>query len=208
MNASIVERVVRRTSAAYSLDAVNVLVGKLEDYLQKRRSSGMDGRDMKKALEMVQEIDLHVGKLMRVGSSVIVASVNNPDSEDEFGWEQREFLDCYVCGSVEMRRGRLLQASMQRHYSAYKARDGKWYMELAPHEYGEREDATTYGPFANESELDKYLDNFSNPGGGGFDDSGKREVPKKSPNGRPVVKPSLRPSWMASCIERVIECNS
>jgi len=80
--------------------------------------------------------------------------------------------------------------SMQRHCFIYKARDGKWYMELADREYGEREEATTYGPFGSEDDADDYLDNFSNPGGYGVDSSGKLPAPKKSPNGRPVVRPS------------------
>jgi hypothetical protein len=83
-----------------------------------------------------------------------------------------------------------LVESMQRHCSFYKAQNGKWYMELAPHEYGEYEDATTYGPFYTEEGAMKYLNNFSNPGGYDIDDSGEREVPTVSPNGDPIRSPS------------------
>ena len=55
--------------------------------------------------------------------------------------------------------------SMSRHAAIYKAKNGKWYLELAPNEYGEEYDADLYGPFNSEKEADDYLDNFSNPGG-------------------------------------------
>lgn len=84
----------------------------------------------------------------------------------------------------------VLRESTMRHCDFYLASDGKWYMELADEEYGEWEDATTYGPFPSEEAVDRYLSaNFSNPGGMGIDDSGSREPPTKSPNGRPVVRP-------------------
>lgn len=86
-------------------------------------------------------------------------------------------------------------ASTVRHCEIYKATDGKWYLELAPHEYGEYEDADTYGPFDTEDDLQKYLDHFSNPGGYGYDDSGKHKVPTKSPNGKPVQKPRHSYGW-------------
>ena len=79
-----------------------------------------------------------------------------------------------------------LVESSSRYCSFYKAKNGKWYMELAPQEYGEYEDATTYGPFYSEESALKYLDNFSNPGGYDVDDSGEREVPTMSPNGDKV----------------------
>jgi hypothetical protein len=82
-----------------------------------------------------------------------------------------------------------LNESMSRYCMFYKAKNGKWYMELASDEYGEHEDATTYGPFNNEKEAEDYLDNFSNPGAWFSDKSGKQPVPKKSPNGRPVEAP-------------------
>jgi len=83
-----------------------------------------------------------------------------------------------------------LVESMQRYCSFYKAKNGKWYMELAPQEYGEYEDATTYGPFYSEESALKYLSNFSNPGGYDLDDSGEREVPTTSPNGDKVQPPT------------------
>lgn len=84
----------------------------------------------------------------------------------------------------------VLVESMQRHCKFYLASDGKWYMELAPNEYGEQWDADTYGPFYSEESALKYLDNFSNPGGYGVDDSGTRPAPTSSPSGSPVRSPS------------------
>lgn len=82
----------------------------------------------------------------------------------------------------------LINESVSRYCSFYKASDGKWYLELAHEEYGEREDATTYGPFSTLDKAIDYLDQFSNPGGWDEDDSGTRPPPTKSPNGRPVVR--------------------
>lgn len=83
----------------------------------------------------------------------------------------------------------LVLESVSRYCSFYKASDGKWYLELAHDEYGEREDATTYGPFSTQDKAIDYLDQFSNPGGWDEDDSGTRPPPTKGPNGRPVVRP-------------------
>lgn len=82
-----------------------------------------------------------------------------------------------------------LNESMSRHCDFYLATDGKWYLELAHNEYGEWDDATTYGPFNSMEKAEDYLDNFSNPGGFGVDDSGEHEVPTESPNGSKVVNP-------------------
>lgn len=80
--------------------------------------------------------------------------------------------------------------SCQRYCGIYKATSGKWYLELAPQEYGQIHDAYCYGPFRSEAEADKYLHrNFSNPGGCEIDDSGTRTEPTTGPNGVPVVKP-------------------
>jgi hypothetical protein len=85
---------------------------------------------------------------------------------------------------------KLLVGSMQRHCAFYKAKDDKWYMELASREYEEQRKATTYGPFESKSEADHFLtDYFSNPGGSFTDDSGRKPVPTKSPNGSPVQNP-------------------
>ena len=68
--------------------------------------------------------------------------------------------------------------SESRHCAYYKAKDNKWYMELADNEHGTQDDATTYGPFDDQEAANDYLHaNFSNPGGSMRDDSGKREVP-------------------------------
>ena len=83
----------------------------------------------------------------------------------------------------------LMVESMQRHCDMYLASNGKWYMELADREYGEREEATTYGPFVDQEACMDYLDNFSNPGGWGEDDSGSRPPPMQSPNGGKVQNP-------------------
>ena len=82
-----------------------------------------------------------------------------------------------------------LRESMSRHCFIYKAKNGKWYMELAPDEYGEQHSADLYGPFNSEEAADDYLDYFSNPGGLSLDKSGKMPVPKRAPNGSPIIKP-------------------
>lgn len=82
-------------------------------------------------------------------------------------------------------------SSTSRYCAFYKAKDNNWYLELAPDEYDGYETADTYGPFETEEAAEKYLDyNFSNPGSWRSDNSGKKEVPTKSPNGRPITKPS------------------
>ncbi len=82
-----------------------------------------------------------------------------------------------------------IRESMQRHMALYKAKNGKWYLELAANEYGEQHEADLYGPFATEKAADAYLNNFSNPGGGGYDDGGKQPVPKSAPNGSKIINP-------------------
>jgi len=92
-----------------------------------------------------------------------------------------------------MRSAGLLNESMSRWCMFYKAKNGDWYMELAPNEYGDQRDATTYGPFSSMDEADEYLSrNFSNPGSMHVDSSGTKPVPKKSPSGRPVQSPNRR----------------
>jgi len=82
-----------------------------------------------------------------------------------------------------------LNESMSRYCHFYKASNEKWYMELAHNEYGEWDEATTYGPFNSEEATDQYLsDNFSNPGGMSIDDSGEKDPPTESPNGSPVQR--------------------
>lgn len=84
----------------------------------------------------------------------------------------------------------VLNESTSRYCSFWKASDGKWYMDLAPFEYGEYEDADTYGPFGSEDAADKYLmRKFSNPGGMSVDDSGTKPAPTVSPNGSRVKRP-------------------
>lgn len=78
------------------------------------------------------------------------------------------------------------KASTSRYCGFYLATDGYWYMDLAPHEHGDYHDADTYGPFGSLDRALEYLDEFSNPGGYGVDDSGTKPAPKRSPNGRPV----------------------
>lgn len=80
----------------------------------------------------------------------------------------------------------LIIESVSRYCSLYMASNGKWYLNLAPQEYGEYEDAQTYGPFNSYNATVDYLDQFSNPGGWDEDDSGKRSPPTLSPNGSPV----------------------
>lgn len=90
---------------------------------------------------------------------------------------------------------RPLRESLQRDCHIFKAKDGKHYMHLAHEEYGDLSGATTYGPFDSFDATDKYLsDAHSNPGGFSYDDSGKADVPTKSPNGSPVHRPR-RSRW-------------
>jgi len=93
-----------------------------------------------------------------------------------------------------MRFDKYLNESLSRYCHIYKAKDGKWYLELASREYAGREDATTYGPFRTEFLAERELNNHSNPGGLSYDRSGKQRKPKKSPNGRPIQKPG-RGQW-------------
>lgn len=82
--------------------------------------------------------------------------------------------------------------SVSRYCSFYKAQDGRWFMELAQEEHGEREDATTYGPFRDQEAAIEYLDeNFANPGGWNVEDSGTLPVPTVSPNGEHVMRPGF-----------------
>ena len=96
------------------------------------------------------------------------------------------------------RRPSLVKESMQRYCGIWKAKNNKWYMDLADREYGEYEDAITYGPFDSEKLAQKYLSGFSNPGGLHVDTSGKEEPPTKSPNGRSVEKPNSRGWFMTN----------
>jgi hypothetical protein len=81
-----------------------------------------------------------------------------------------------------------LRASVSRYCMIYQAKNGMWYLELANAEYGDRSDATTYGPFSSDDKADAYISNFSNPGSL-IMESKKLPVPTKSPNGMRVVKP-------------------
>ena len=83
------------------------------------------------------------------------------------------------------------KASMTRYCNIYKAKNGKWYMDLAPHEGGEKKDAETYGPFDSLKTAQQYLDeNFTHPGSIKTDKSGKAPVPTKSPLGGKVISPN------------------
>lgn len=96
-------------------------------------------------------------------------------------------------------------ASTSRYCGVYKARDRKWYLELARYEWGERDDAITYGPFDSKQDAEDYLhDNFSNPGGIDIiDDTGQTAVPVKSPNGYPVQGVRWQGRWARTASERV-----
>lgn len=91
---------------------------------------------------------------------------------------------------------RRIEESVSRYCEFFRAQDGRWYMHLAGREYGDYEDATTYGPFRSQDEAERFLrDNFSNPGGDDVDDSGEQPVPKRSPNGDPVQDPRRMRRW-------------
>lgn len=94
-----------------------------------------------------------------------------------------------------------MTASLQRYCHVYKTRSGRWYLELANREHGERDDASTYGPFNSEDEADRYTENFSNPGGSSIDRSGREPDPNRSPNGDPVEDP--KKSRWGSVAEKV-----
>ena len=68
--------------------------------------------------------------------------------------------------------------SMMRYCEIYKAKDKKWYLALAPQEYGTEDDAIHYGPFRTLDEAEEELKTHSNPGGMTVDDKGKRKTPK------------------------------
>jgi hypothetical protein len=89
-----------------------------------------------------------------------------------------------------MKFKKYITESLQRHCEIYKAKNKKWYIEIGTREYADQRDSITYGPFKSEKEADGELQYHSNPGGLSVDDSGRRPVPKKSPNGAPVQKPS------------------
>ena len=80
---------------------------------------------------------------------------------------------------------------MQRHCAFIVTPNGV-FLELAAMEYGGREDADTYGPFADKDEALNFLDNFANPGG--WSEWEQDAAPKISPNGRPVKNPLLKSS--------------
>jgi len=91
---------------------------------------------------------------------------------------------------------KLLVSSVSRHCDLYKARNGKWYMNLGEEEHDEYRDSRTYGPFDSQEETDEFLSAyFSNPGSSEVDDSGKQPVPTRSPNGDPVVNPERHSRW-------------
>lgn len=80
-----------------------------------------------------------------------------------------------------------IEESVSRECFFYKAKNGKWYMELED-EYDR--DMTTYGPFSSFRAAEKYLErNFSNPGAYSDDDSGTMPVPRNA------VKPRARVRW-------------
>ena len=91
------------------------------------------------------------------------------------------------------------RASTQRHCAMYLATNGQWYLELADEEYGERRDADTWGPFPSEHAAEKFMDNFSNPGGIDYYEENTRPPPTRSPNGEPVKSPrSYNTGWSGS----------
>ena len=91
-------------------------------------------------------------------------------------------------GNVDVRKGKINE-SVSRFAEIFKAKNKKWYLNLADKEYGDYHDSTTYGPFDSEEEAEEELHNHANPGALYTDNKGKRPVPKKSPNGRPIQKP-------------------
>ena len=72
-----------------------------------------------------------------------------------------------------------VEASKSRGCVVYKAKNGKWYLALNEDEHDDDMDtAVHYGPFSDEDSADKYIDNFSNPGGVDTYDDGGFEPPK------------------------------
>jgi predicted DNA-binding WGR domain protein len=80
---------------------------------------------------------------------------------------------------------KLAKASNLRDCSFYKATDGRWYMDLEDERYDDEDedgyrssgDMNSYGPFNSEEAAEKFLRNFSNPGGYDVDSSGRRKPP-------------------------------
>lgn len=104
----------------------------------------------------------------------------------------------------------VLKESSMRYAGIYLASDGQWYLDLASREYGEHDDATTYGPFSSEHSAERHLNNFSNPGGLEIDRDGKAPPPSQSPNGLPVESPRgrRRSMWETrSQLKRIIKEN-
>lgn len=90
---------------------------------------------------------------------------------------------------------RYRQESVSRFCEIWLDNKGQWWLDLANREYGDEDDATTYGPFRTEDDADDYIRNFSNPGGLSVDDSGRRPPPKRSPNGAPIERPRRGYRW-------------
>ena len=62
------------------------------------------------------------------------------------------------------------------------ADNGGWYLTLGDFEHAEEDsDCTQFGPFCSQQAAEKYLNNFSNPGGAYIDKSGSL-APPANPN--------------------------
>ncbi len=75
--------------------------------------------------------------------------------------------------------------SVMRYCEVYKAKDGRWYLALAPQEYGGERDAIHYGPFKTQEKAEEEIRNHANPGGLDIDEAGKKEPPEKPRPPRP-----------------------
>jgi len=198
-----------RTAARAGTDSASFYVidpGQLfnlweEGYIQRANQlTGLAKYDL-----MEQAVRQHGGAVLNTGSDgtwdVKAIDIEGNPARKLFPGhhvEEKDYLPPYGTAkeAVDRVAQRFLRASMSRHCEFYKAKNGKWYMDLAPNEYGDYRDANTYGPFQSLDAAEKYLSsNFSNPGADDVDESGDRPVPVKSPNGRPVTKPSSGRTW-------------
>jgi len=82
---------------------------------------------------------------------------------------------------------KLAKASNLRDCSIYKATNDKWYMDLEDERYSDEDEddynsgeMRSYGPFGSEEAAERFLRNFSNPGGYDVDSSGRRKPPAYS----------------------------
>ena len=81
------------------------------------------------------------------------------------------------------------QENKDPHRSIYKARDGNWYVEIAEEARPNESQSTTFGPFQSSDELHDFFQEQCGNSGFKLDETGLRNPPLLSPNGKQVIKP-------------------